>query len=96
MMTTCNAFMLECFCFTEAGIIGFPKPNYVFKENDGTAMVPVHRTVGMDGKVRASWFTRDITARSGYHYTGGRGVVEFNDGEVGYGRRKDIICERHV
>ena len=67
---------------TEAGIIGFPKPNYVFKENDGFAVVPVHRTVGMDGKVQASWFTRDITARDGEHYQGGRGIVVFNDGEV--------------
>lgn len=68
--------------FAEAGIIGFPKPNYVFKENDVVAMIPVHRTVGMDGKVQASWFTRDMTAIAGTHYEKGRGVVTFDDGEV--------------
>jgi len=54
----------------------------VFKENDGFAIVPVHRTVGMDGRVQAAWFTRDITAKDGEHYRGGRGIVAFNDGEV--------------
>lgn len=68
--------------FAEAGIIGFPKPSYVFKENDGFAVVPIHRTVGMDGHVSVTWFTRDITGESGKHYMGGRGVVEFGDGEA--------------
>jgi len=67
---------------TEAGIIGFPKPNYVFKENDGYAVVPVHRTIGMDGHVSVTWFTRDITGIDKKHYIGGRGVIEFGDGEV--------------
>nr|XP_018671881.1 G-protein coupled receptor 98-like isoform X2 [Ciona intestinalis] len=66
----------------ESGILGFPKPNFVFKENDGFAIVPVHRTVGMDGHVGVTWYTRDITGINGKHYVGGRGVIEFGDGEV--------------
>lgn len=54
----------------------------MFKENDQFAVVPVHRTIGMDGKVSVRWFTRDITAIEGKHYRRGSGTIEFDDGEV--------------
>nr|XP_039274738.1 uncharacterized protein LOC120348632 isoform X3 [Styela clava] len=66
----------------DAGVIGFPKPSYVFKENDERAVVPVHRTIGMDGKVSVRWFTRDITAIDKQHYHAGNGTLTFEDGEV--------------
>ena len=54
----------------------------MYKENDGSALIPVHRTVGMDGPVSVAWSTRDISAMSGKHYVGGRGVLHFADGQV--------------
>ena len=39
----------------EPGSIGFAKPSYVFKEADHSALIPVHRANGTDGRVKVDY-----------------------------------------
>ena len=66
----------------EPGSIGFAKPSYVFKEADHSALIPVHRANGTDGKVKVNYTSRDMTAIAGQHYRQAGGMIEFADGET--------------
>jgi len=50
---------------------------------DGTARIPVERFGGITGTASVTWTTSDSSAKSGTHFTGGTGTLNWADGEGG-------------
>ena len=67
--------------FPDCGTIQFEKPSFLFKENCGTACIPVVREYGADGELRVKWRTKDITAVAGKDYENTEGEIVFKHGE---------------
>ncbi|XP_072167708.1 sodium/calcium exchanger Calx-like [Diadema setosum] len=65
----------------EPGTLEFTKTSYIVKESIGSAVLPVIRNQGSDGKIEVKWKTKDIEAVNGQDYTGGEGTLVFEHGE---------------
>eukprot|EP00057_Strongylocentrotus_purpuratus_P018304 XP_011672778.1 PREDICTED: sodium/calcium exchanger 3 isoform X3 [Strongylocentrotus purpuratus] len=65
----------------EPGTLEFTKTSFIVKESIGSAVLPVIRNTGSDGRIEVSWKTKDIEAVNGTDYTGGEGTLTFEHGE---------------
>ncbi|OWF55905.1 Sodium/calcium exchanger 3 [Mizuhopecten yessoensis] len=65
----------------DPGVLEFEHPSFLFKESVGTALVPVNRIDGADGKVTITWKTKDMTAIHGRDYENTEGTLTFDHGE---------------
>ncbi|XP_041473930.1 sodium/calcium exchanger 3-like isoform X3 [Lytechinus variegatus] len=65
----------------EPGTLEFTKTSFIVKESIGSAVLPVIRNQGSDGKIEVSWRTKDLEAVNGQDYTGGEGTLTFEHGE---------------
>ncbi|XP_033743112.1 sodium/calcium exchanger 3-like isoform X1 [Pecten maximus] len=65
----------------DPGVLEFEHPSFLFKESVGTALVPVTRIDGADGKITVNWKTKDMTAIHGRDYDNSEGTLTFDHGE---------------
>lgn len=65
----------------EPGTLEFTKTSFIVKESIGSAILPVIRNQGSDGRIEVSWKTKDIEAVNGQDYSGGEGTLVFEHGE---------------
>ena len=65
----------------EPGTLEFTKTSFIVKESIGSAVLPIIRNNGSDGKIEVTWKTKDIEATEGKDYAGGEGTLVFEHGE---------------
>ncbi|XP_060076839.1 sodium/calcium exchanger 3-like [Ylistrum balloti] len=65
----------------DPGVLEFEHPSFLFKESVGTALIPVNRIDGADGKITVEWKTKDMTAIHSRDYENSEGTLTFDHGE---------------
>ena len=55
---------------------------YGVSKSQGIAEISILRKISKDGDVAVKWKTKDVTAFNGLNYTGGEGLIKFENGET--------------
>ena len=55
---------------------------YGVSKSQGIVEIPILRVISNDGDVAVKWKTKDVTAITGFNYTGGEGVIKFEHGQT--------------
>ena len=56
--------------------------SYGVSKSQGIVEIPILRVISNDGDVAVKWKTKDVTAITGFNYTGGEGVIKFEHGQT--------------
>ena len=51
--------------------------SYGVSKSQGVVEISILRKISKDGDVAVKWKTKDVTAITGFNYTGGEGVIKF-------------------